>query len=92
MKKDIKEQKMEQLGNELIEQNGIVCHVKDNEFRMVAAEHAYMLLGMLLGLADLDYYNPILVRIRDRQVEMFGDWAITSPNKFFYKFPEVTNE
>lgn len=90
MKKSIKEKKMRELGEELIVQNKIMCcthdGTHDNEFRTVAAQHAYVILGMLLGLADLDYYNPIVTEIREKQIAMFGEYAITNPYRFFTRF------
>ena len=92
MKKSIREQKMKEIGEEIIARNRVMCHAKDNKSKMVAMQRAYALLGMLLGLAEMDYYNPILMEIRDKQEDMFGEWAITDPSKFFYKFPTESNE
>lgn len=86
MKKSIKEKKTRELGEELIAQNRIMCRTHDDEFRTVAAQHAYVILGMLLGLAELDYYNPIITEIREKQIAMFGDYAITNPYRFFTNF------
>lgn len=83
MKKSIKEAKMKELGEELIKQNKILYLAKDNETRMLAAQRAYVKLGMLLGLADFDYWNPVLSDIREKQIAQFGNWAIIKDNTSF---------
>lgn len=83
MEERIKEQKMKELGEELIAKNRIMCRTHDNNLRMVAAQHAYARLGMLLGLADLDYNNPIVAEIRRKQIAMFGKQAVVNIHTFF---------
>lgn len=83
MEKTIKEQKMEELGEELIRLNRVMCHARDNNTRMMAAQRAYTRLGLLLGLADLDYDDPIVAKIRRKQVAMFGKRAVVNIYTFF---------
>lgn len=97
MRKSDREKRMEAIGEELIEQNKILYLAEDNETRMMAAQRAYVKLGILLGLADCDYWNPVLMDIRAKQEELFGNWAITKTNGCFgmvdeAKLKEIASE
>lgn len=84
MKKAEKEKNMRDIGEELIRQNRILYLAEDNATRMRAAQRAYLNLGMLIGFAGGDYYDPTLMEIRAEQKNLFGEnWAIVNPDSAF---------
>lgn len=78
-----KEKLIKKAAEDLLEQNRILYLAEDNESRMMAAQRAYLQLGMLLGLCNGDYYAPELMEVRAQQEELFGGWAVTNPNSTF---------
>lgn len=97
MTKAEKEKKMTEVGIDLVELNETLYFAADNETRMRAAQRAYLKLGMLLGLADCDYYHPKLMEIREVMEKAFGNWAIVKPDSCFdcvddQKLAEIAKE
>jgi len=83
MRKAEREKKMHLIAEELMRQNRILYVAKDNATRMRAAQRAYLNLGLLIGFAGGDYFDPEIAELRAKQQELFGSWAVTNPTSSF---------
>lgn len=86
MRKAEREKRMEKLAKQLMYWNEILYTAEDNETRMEAAQKCYVRLGMLIGYAEGDITHPILWKLRQKQSELFGNWAVISWDSWFRCF------